>query len=162
MDASRISYHYDAVSMWRYWLVIGWYNIRVFRRRSNLRFNLVPSVLSQLWETTERTLGTRLLTFFQCCPKKTWDSLEITAVNSLGSDVPLPCDTIKCSLAIKMVKISLNFTDQRINMGWKAYWTPKYVVCFSRLCFNFALTSISLSERPFSVWYYGRLPENLV
>ena len=47
--------------------------------------------------------------------KKTRDSLEITTVNSLGSDVP--CDTTKCSLTIKMDKISQNFTDQRINMG---------------------------------------------
>lgn len=52
---------------------------------------------------------------FSVCPKKTRDSLEITTVNSLGSDVP--CGITKWSLTIKMDKISLNFTDQRINMG---------------------------------------------
>lgn len=52
---------------------------------------------------------------FSVLSKKTLDSLEITTVNSLGSDVP--CGITKWSLTIKMDKISLNFTDQRINMG---------------------------------------------
>ena len=36
-----------------------------------------------------------------------------------------------------------------VNMGWQAYTTPEYVVWFSRLCYNFVLTSVPLSERHF-------------
>ena len=36
-----------------------------------------------------------------------------------------------------------------VNWGWQAYTAPKYVFWFSSLCYNFALTSMSLSERPF-------------
>ena len=34
-------------------------------------------------------------------------------------------------------------------MSWQAYAAPEYVVWFSCLCYIFALTSMSLSERPF-------------
>ena len=43
------------------------------------------------------------------------------------------------------------------NIGWHAYTTPEYVVCFSRLSYNFALTSMSLNESPLPAWYHGRL-----
>ena len=34
-------------------------------------------------------------------------------------------------------------------MSWQAYTTPEYVAWFSRVCYNFALTNMSLTERPF-------------
>ena len=36
-----------------------------------------------------------------------------------------------------------------VNWGWQAYTAPKYVFWFSSLCYNFALMSMSCSERPF-------------
>ena len=49
--------------------------------------------------------------------------------------------------------VSLNsqtgLSDLCVNMGWQAYVTPEYVVWFSRLCYIFALTIMSLSERHF-------------
>ena len=34
-------------------------------------------------------------------------------------------------------------------MGWQAYATPEYVIWFSRICYIFAPTSMSLSECAF-------------
>ena len=46
-------------------------------------------------------------------------------------------------------EILRTFVTEWVNMGGQAYTTPEYVVWFSRLCYTFALTSTSLSERPF-------------
>ena len=46
-------------------------------------------------------------------------------------------------------EISRTFVMECVNMGCQAYATPEYFVWFSRLCYIFALTSTSLSERPF-------------
>ena len=46
-------------------------------------------------------------------------------------------------------EISRTFVMECVNMGWQAYATPEYVAWFSRLRYIFALTSTSLSERPF-------------
>ena len=45
-------------------------------------------------------------------------------------------------------EILKTFVTEWVNMGGQAYATPEYVVWFSRLCYTFALTSTSLSERP--------------
>ena len=47
--------------------------------------------------------------------------------------------------------LGTNSTRVRTSVywGWQAYTAPKYVFWFSSLCYNFALTSMSLSERPF-------------
>ena len=46
--------------------------------------------------------------------------------------------------------------------SFRFYMTPEHVVWFSRLCYSFALTSMSLSERPFLYDIMGGSLKNLI